>query len=208
MATLTTDSASVVYDVHDMKVYPLSTDVIGASPTYGTGVDVPGVAEVSVEPNLVTAELKGDARIIAKKGRTDRVNFSATWGKHSLALMKQIMGGLTGAAGTTPSTKAAYRLASPAPLPYFRLDFKIDDLDTGFGDLWVILYKCQITGGSLVDTSSDNFSQPSMDGEGIAIEGNLPKLAGGGNDDGVMVDFIYRETAAALTTTAGITSPL
>ncbi len=163
--------ATVIYDVNDCKVYPMLTDVAGASPTYGAAIDVPGISTISAEPNLVTAELKGDARVIAKKGRTDRINVSATYGKLSLDALAVLMGGST---GDTASTQAGYRLSSPAPLPYFKLEAQIQDLDVGIGSLRLIVWKCQITGGTLLNTSSDNFNQPSFDAEGIAIEGTIP----------------------------------
>lgn len=163
--------STVVYDVNDCKVYPMLTDTVGASPTYGAAVDVPGITEVSAEPNLVTAELKGDATVIAKKGRTDRINVSATYGKLSLDALKVIMGGTT---GDTASTAAGYRVAAPAALPYFKIEFQVQDLDVGIGSLIVVLYKCQLTGGTLINTSSDNFNQPSFDAEAIAIDGTLP----------------------------------
>lgn len=162
---------TVVYDVNDAKVYPMLSDSVGSAPTYGSAVDVPGITEISAEPNLVTAELKGDATVIAKKGRVDRINVSATYGKLSLDALSVILGGTK---GDTASTQAGYRLASPASLPYFKLEFQVLDLDIGIGSLSVVLYKCQITGGTLIHTSSDNFNQPSFDAEGIAIDGTVP----------------------------------
>lgn len=154
---------SVLYDVHDFKVYPLLSDSTAASPTYGAAVDIPGIAEASMEPNLVTAELKGDARVIAKRGRTDRFKCSAKYGKLALDALVVILGGAV--ADTANSAK--YSLTSPAPLPYFKTAFKIDDVDVGLATCHVILYKCQLTGGTLITQSTDNFGQPTFDLEAI-----------------------------------------
>ena len=59
----------------------------------------------------------------------------------------------------------------------------------------MICYKCQITGGTLVGGSSDNFGQPSFDAEAIGIDGHLTDGASG-FDDNVLVDT---ELLAALT---------
>lgn len=184
--------STVIFDVHDCKVYPLLTDALGSSPTYGAGIDVPGIAEVGVDPNIVTAELKGDARIIATKGRTDRLSFSCTYGKLSGDVIATILGGTTTDTGTTPNMTATVRLKSPASLPYFKIEFKIDDVDEGIGDLRTILYKCKLTGGTLLGSSSDNFGQPSFDADCIAINGTID------SDVGVMGDWVLRETAIAL----------
>ena len=158
---------TVVFDIHDFKVYSLTSDSTSASPSYGAAVDVPGISEVSLEPNLVTAELKGDARVIAKKGRIDRFKVSATYGKLSLDVLDTIMGGSVDSTGSGASEEAAYTLSSPAPLPYFKVEFKIDDLDEGLSTVHVQLFKCQLTGGTLLSQSSDQFGQPKMEVEAI-----------------------------------------
>lgn len=188
---------TVVYDVHDAKVYPMLTDATGASPTYGAAVDVPGIAEISAEPNLVTAELKGDATVIAKKGRVDRINVSATYGKLSLDAIQVIMGG---AKGDTASTQAGYRISAPASLPYFKLEAQIKDLDIGVGSLRIVLYKCQLTGGTLISTSSDNFNQPSFDAEALAIDGTIPANTNSivASSLGAMMDVILDSTVVGL----------
>lgn len=257
---------TVMFDVHDAKVAPLLSDDTDALPIYGPWVDVPGISEVGLDPNFVTAELKGDARVIAKKGRIDRMNFSGTYAKLDLDVQSVIFGtavtdlaavasstittvatttasatithatpatftnamvgrtvtgtGVSGmivavnTAGTEATLSAAAtatgsitltlvaigekvrsRIMSPASLPYFKLGFKIEDVEEGLGDLHVISYKCQVTGGTQVGSSSDNFGQPSFDAEAIAIEGKLPDGAGG-YDTGVIVDT---ELLAAVT---------
>ena len=86
------NNSTITFDVQDCKVYPVSTDVSGGI-TYGAAIDVPGIQEVSVEPNFVTAELKGDGQVLAKKGKIDRLNFSATYSELSLAVLSVIYGG-------------------------------------------------------------------------------------------------------------------
>lgn len=187
MATVSHETT--VFDVNDAKVYKLLTDVAGASPTYGAAVDVPGIADVSMDPNLVTAELKGDARILAKKGKVDRFNFSCTYGKLAGDVLNVVLG-TTNPINT--ATKARFRAKSPSKLPYFMLQFKIEDLDEGIGDLHTIMYKCQVTGGTLLGTSSDNFGQPTLECEAIAINGSLE------GDANVMVDWDILSTVTAL----------
>lgn len=187
---------TIAFDVHDAKVYPLLTDAAGASPTYGAGLDVFGVRTVSVNPGLVTAELKGDARIVARRGRTERYDFSVGYDKIDLDVLNTIQG--SGAAtpvadtGTAGTAVATYRAVAPNPLPYFRLEFKIDDLDPGLGSLKVTLWKCQLSGAKLLSTSSDAFNQPSFDGQAIATEGTL------GTDVGVLADFALSAAVVAL----------
>ena len=156
---------AILFDVHDFKVYPL-TDDSGASPTYGAAVDVYGIAEVGLDPTLVTAELKGDGKTIAKKGKLDRLSGTATYGRLSGDVLAVILG--TEMVDVS-ADQARARLLSGQSLPYFGLAFVIEDTDNGLEDVVVIAYKAQVTGGSLLGQSTDNFGQPSFTWEGIGL---------------------------------------
>jgi hypothetical protein len=177
---------TVVFDVHDFKVYSLLTDT-GASPTYGAAVDVPGIAEVSLEPNFVTALLKGDARVIARHGRIDTFQISATYGKVALDVLKVVLGGDVDDAGTTPNQTVTWSLLGDNSLPYFKAEFKIEDLDPDLGDCHVRLWKAQLTGGTLLGGTTDEFSQPTMEISGIPAESN-----------DAFADIVFYETTTAL----------
>lgn len=157
---------AILFDVHDFKVYAL-TDDSGASPTYGAGVDVYGIAEVGLDMNLVTAELKGDGKIIAKRGKLDRLPLTATYGRLSGDVLDVIIDATVSAPSATQSRT---RILAGTPLPYFKAAFRIEDADNGIEDVLVTCYKCQVTGGTLLGQSSDNFGQPSftMDAIGLA----------------------------------------
>lgn len=177
---------SVVFDVDDAKVYSLTSDT-GASPAYGAAVDVPGIAEVSLQPNFVTALLKGDAKIMARKGRIDQINISATYGKISGSVLAVVLGTTVVDAGSTPNQTATVKLKGANSLAYFKFAFRISDVDLGLGDVTVVLYKAQLTGGTLLGGKSDEFGQPTLDISGIALDSS---------DD--IVDIIFHETRTAL----------
>lgn len=183
---------SVLFDVHDVKVFPLTSDLAGASPIYGSAVDVYGAAEVSLDPNLVTAELKGDAKIIAKRGRIDRLNSSVTYGRLSIDVLAVI---LAATASDPSADKARARFLSGASLPYFGMMFRISDADNLIEDVLVRLYKCQVTGGTLLGQSSDNFGQPSFDIEAIGLD-----CAGTANFEDLMADVDFYNVATPITT--------
>lgn len=179
---------TVVFDVQDFKVYKMLTDTASAAaPTYGPAVDVPGIAEVGLEPNFVTAELKGDATVIAKKGRVDRVQVSATYGKVSIDVLEVILGG-----DITDGGSSAEWLLGANSLPYFKAEFKINDVELGLGSVNVVVFKAQLTGGTLLGGSSDQFGQPTMQLEGILTD------SGKGTGDQKMVSVTFNQTDTAL----------
>lgn len=189
MAASTTET--VVFDVHDFKVWALISDTAeSASPTWSSvAVDVPGIAEVSLDPNFITAELKGDAKVIAKKGRIDRFNLSATYGKLAQRVLQVILGGdiIDGTAGAT-----RYRTKGRNSMPYFACAFTIEDADVGM--VRVILYKAQLTGGTLINQSTEEFGQPSLEAEGIPCD----------SDDELFFDVDFLDTAVPLTTSTTV----
>lgn len=189
---------TVVFDVNDAKVYPLLTDVVGASPTYGAAVDVPGISQVSLNPNITSAELKGDARVIARRGRIDRLQFQADYSKLSLAVLDTLLGSsVLVDSGTTPSQVSTLVLASPGSTVYFKFEFQVQDVDTGLGSLNVTLFKCALTGGTLFQTSTDNFGKPTLQAEGIAMDGSYTPPGGSATVNAIAALKLY-ETATAL----------
>lgn len=156
---------TVLFDVHDFKVYPMESDT-GASPVYGDAIDVYGIAEVGLDPTLVSAELKGDGRVIAKKGKLDRLSGSATYGRLSSEVLVAIIDAVSTAVS---ATQHRTRLLAGRSLPYFGAAFVIEDADNGIEDVVVTLYKCQVTGGTLLGQSTDNFGQPSFEWEAIGL---------------------------------------
>ena len=168
------DKSTITFDVADCKVYAMLTDT-DMEATYDDAVDVPGIQEVTVEANFVTAELKGDGgKVLAKKGKIDRLNFSATYSELSLEVMAVIYGGTTSTAGTGSSETASYSFNSRS-LPYFKVEFLINDIESDLAEIAMVLDKCQVTGGSIMGGSTDNFSQPKFDAEAIlsAYTGNF-----------------------------------
>jgi hypothetical protein len=151
--------STLIYDVEDFKVYPVATDTTAASPTFGTAVDVPGISSVSLDPNIVTAELKGDGgKLIGYKSRADRFSVSATYGHLNLDVLEVIMGQTSTADGND-----FFMNLDTDELPKFRASFQILDTSDDVGDVHVDLYVCRMSGGTLLSQSSDNFGQPTLD---------------------------------------------
>lgn len=175
---------TVVYDVHDFRVRSILTDPVGGSATYGASwVDVPGISSVSLDPNFITQELKGDAKVIAKKGRIDKFGVSATYGKLSVDVLAVVLGGSVSDV-TDPTDYTAdgvadaayYAFSGENSLQYFQGAFKIDDVELGLSSLQVVLHKCQLTGGTLITGQTDNFGQPTLNLDVIPLESDKTKF--------------------------------
>lgn len=163
------DHDSIVYDVHDCKLYPLTADS-GASPTYGTGIDVPGIFAVTFNPNFVSSELKGDARILDRRSRVDSFNFSATYSKLSLDVLDVLLETTLNDVGATPNQRADLIVEGGNEPPYFGIVVQLEDTDIDIGAIRLVVYKAKVTGGTLVTSQSDTYGQPTFDASGIATD--------------------------------------
>lgn len=183
--------ATWTFDVQDCKVYALTSDLAGASaPVYSAAVDVPGISEISLEPNFVTSELLGDGgTVIAKKGRVDRMNFSCTYGKLSLDVLDVLFqnGFTVTDSGTGASEVATGVLLGTNSISYFKLEALIADVDVDLAEAALVLPKCAVTGGTLLGQSTNEFGQPTFDCEGIRLSST---------DE--MMSIAFRESAAGL----------
>lgn len=156
---------SVLFDIHDAKVYPVVT-LSGASPVYGAAVDIFGIGQASVSPNLITAELKGDGKVIASKSKIDKFNVSLTYGRLSLDVLEVVLG----ATVTDPdSGEAKAQFLADVDNPEFKLAFSIEDADNGIDAVHVTLFRTKVTGGTFLSQQSDQFGQPTLDTEAIGL---------------------------------------
>lgn len=163
------DADTILYDVHDCKVYPLTADS-GASPTYGTGVDVPGIAQVGINPNIIANELKGDAKVIDRRARIDSFPFTATYGKLSMDVLDVILEGVRSDVTEAGIEKARFDIEGGNEPPYFGIAVQFEDTDVDVGMVRVMVYKAKITGGTLITGATDTYGQPTIEASGIATE--------------------------------------
>jgi len=188
---MTASHSAITFDVKDCKVYTITADASGGATTFGAAVDVPGIQEVSLEPNFITNELKGDGGVVlAKKGKIDRMNFSCTYSELSLDVLAILLGQTVTDAGTGTAETADMPIDDTS-LPYFKVAFLLDDLQTSGDDLATVvvtLQKCQLTGGSLISGSTDAFNSPTFTAEGIKPSGTPVRFG----------NVSFAETAATL----------
>ena len=128
--------------------------------------------------------------VLAKKGKIDRLNFSCTYGELSMLVLEVLLGATKATSGTGDAEIADLAITD-ASLPYFKIGFLIDDLQTS-GDalatVLVTLQKCQLTGGSLVSGSTDSFNTPNFTAEAIKPAGDPIRFG----------NISFAETAASL----------
>lgn len=152
-----------IFDVSDFMVWPMLSDPGNASPTYGAPQDVPGVATVTVASDLITATLKGDARILDRKSRLDGVTLNVTYGSVDVDVNKILYKGYQTSGGSGTNEWVRWGTTGGQFLPVFAARFVIDDVDLGLDAVVCTVYKATISGGQLLGGASDNYNQPTAD---------------------------------------------
>ena len=183
---------TVILGIDDAKVYKLTADTAAAL-TYTTGIDVPGITGMSVSPNFVEKELKGDESILDFYSKLESLDWSFTNALLSLDVLAILLGGAVAATGVTPNMKQTYSLLKTDTPSYFKLEGKSDYADVG--DVHVILYKCK---ASKVDYE--------LKGEDYAVVSASGKAIGT-IYDGKVKDIVYNETAVSIAVTTDIAPP-
>jgi hypothetical protein len=151
---------TVTFDVHDAKIGALLTDNSGdTDPTYDDWLDVPGVQQVQVNPNFITAELKGDAKTLDTRGKTSGFDCTLNYALLEMEILEVLFGGTF---VNTDGNKADWSLNGTNSVPYFRLAFAIDDVSSGLGNLVVVLWKSKVSGGNLFDQQTDQYGTRSL----------------------------------------------
>lgn len=168
---------TVVFDICDGKVYEMYADTAGASagPSYGEAIDLPGIGALSgFDPQIVSAELKGDCRVIARQGRIDSVNASITYGKIAIPVLTALHDMQAFSSGLIEGA----RIKGGAEIKYFKFTGTITGTDAGVDDVQVIFYKAQLTSETLFDQASDQFGQPKFDMSAIGIDSGAAEGVG------------------------------
>lgn len=136
-----------LYAVEDAKIAPLLADPEGGTPSYGAGIDVPGIKSMEISGDVEVKELRGDNRLLDSDSSLTNVTVSFPHAKLSLDVLAALLGGDVTDGGTTPAQTTTWDLSSDAkPLP-FKLVGKTPTggADQIGGDVHFTLWKCVLS---------------------------------------------------------------
>lgn len=108
-----------LYAVEDAKIFPLLSDPAGGSPSYGAGIDVPGIKSMEISGDVEVKELRGDNGLLDSDAAISNITVSYPHAKLSLDVLVALMDSTVTDSGTTPAQKTKWSLKQGAkPLPY------------------------------------------------------------------------------------------
>lgn len=178
-----------VYAVEDAKIAKLTADPSGGSATYATSIDVPGIKEIGVTPEVNSVELRGDNVQLDADSNLIGLTLSVVHAKLHLDVLAVLIGGTVTDAGTTPNQTATYDRITTDSFNYFRLEGKTptNGVDVVGGDVKLSFWKCKLTSIDL-GFAEEDYRTVSFEARGVY------RLA-----DNKLFAIALRETAAALT---------
>lgn len=156
---------SLPYGLRDIKVAPLAADG-----TPGTMVDLPNAQTMSFTESEEFQELRGDDRVVAKRGNGPTVEWDLEAGGIDLAAYAIMNGGLVTVSGVTPNVKTKYSKLGTDSKPDFWAEGQA--MSESGGDFHLVLYKCKADGGIEGELADGEFWVTSASGSGIADLGN------------------------------------
>ncbi|WP_432184854.1 phage tail protein [Streptomyces tendae] len=135
---------SKLYAVQDAKIFPLLADPAGGTPSYGQGIDVPGIKSMQISGDVEVKELRGDNGLMDSDSAISNITVSYPHAKLSLDVLAALLESEVTDSGTTPAQKATWEMLQGAkPLPYKIVGkTPTGGADTPTGDVHFTLYKC------------------------------------------------------------------
>lgn len=176
-----------VFAAKDAKLFPLTADPAGGSPTYGTGVDVPGLKTVTITGDVNSVELRGDNTKLDSASSMGSVSVSLEFAKLSLDLLSAVFAALTVDSGTTPNQLANWTLLGTTAFNYVGLTCQAVGADPITGDVMFSVYKMIPSSFPEMGLEEEDYKTSSLEFEAMPLLSN-----------GKWLGAAIRETTAAL----------
>lgn len=176
-----------VFAAKDCKLYPLTADPAGGSPTYGAGIDVPGLKTVAITGSVNSLELRGDNGRLDAQSTLGGISVALTFAKLSHDILSAVFNAVAAASGTTPAQKSVWTLLGTSGMSYVGMTCQSVGADTITGDVQFSAYKLML----------DEFPEMGLEEEDYKTSA-LSFAASPLTSNGKWVGSTLNETAAAL----------
>lgn len=177
---------SLPYGIRDINLRPIDNAGL-----IGIAVDLPNARTLSFEEAEDFEELRGDDRLLTKRGSGPMVSWEMESGGISLEALVVINGGSLIVSGTGATTKKTYSKKVTDARPHFRAEGQ--SISDNGGDFHVVLYNCLADGGVSGEFADQSFFLTECSGTAFASLKASDNLA--------LYDFIQNATATAIVTT-------
>jgi hypothetical protein len=153
---------SKVFAAKDAKFWPLTADVSG-SPTYGTGIDVPGLKTVTITGDVNSVELRGDNGLLDVASSLSNIGVALEFAKQSVDLLAAWFSAAVVDSGTDPNGIATWTLLGTSTLNYVGLTANAVGADPITGDVLFSVYKMLLSSFPEMGLAEEDYKTQSVE---------------------------------------------
>ncbi len=190
-----------LFGVDDAKLFPVTEDS-ETQFTCGTGIDLPGVRQISLTYEIEEKSLTGDEKVLDVSNKIKSVSFNMEYAKLSLEVLAQLTGGSYSTSGSDDAETATFSFGGGDLPNYFQLKAQILDTNNEGGDVHFCIYKAKATAIPL-NGVQDDFATLTFDGRGVYTEHEFGEE---GSKQTKLIDIEIHAKAKDLTATVDAAS--
>jgi hypothetical protein len=179
--------STVIRGISDAGLYPLTADTTG-SLTYGTKVDVVGIRQLTLTPELDQSEIDGDDVTIDSRAKLKKFSGKAKAAKIHLDVLSKLLGSTVTDSGSTPNQLATLTVAAADVIPKFKIAGQGSQVDTGLAAVTFTAYKCALTGGLELQLQTGDYLVFDFEFDAVFTTNTPSKI----------LDIVFQETLVAL----------
>ncbi len=157
-----------LFGVDDAKLFPVLTDT-EAEFTCGSGIDLPGVRQISLTYEIEEKNLTGDEKVLDVSNKIKSITFNMEYAKLSLEVLAQLTGGSYSKNGSGDDEVGKFTFGGGDLPNYFQLKAQILDTSNDGGDVHFCIYKAKAT-AIPINGTQDDFATFTFDGRGVYTE--------------------------------------
>lgn len=157
-----------LFGVDDAKLFPVTEDSESAF-TCGSGIDLPGVRQISLTYEIEEKSLTGDEKVLEVSNKIKSVTFNMEYAKLSLEVLAQLTGGTYSTSGEGDAAQGLFTFGGGDLPNYFQLKAQILDTSNDGGDVHFCIYKAKAT-AIPINGVQDDFATLTFDGKGVYTE--------------------------------------
>ncbi len=157
-----------LFGVDDAKLFPVTEDSESKF-TCGTGIDLPGVRQISLTYEIEEKSLTGDEKVLDVSNKIKSVTFNMEYAKLSLEVLAQLTGGTYSISGQDDTEVGTFTFGGGDLPNYFQLKAQILDTSNDGGDIHFCIYKAKATAIPINGVQND-FATLTFDGRGVYTE--------------------------------------
>lgn len=151
-----------VFAAKDAKFWPLTADVTTA-PTYGTGIDVPGLKTLTITGDINSVELRGDNGLLDVSSSLTNITVALEFAKQSVDLLAAWFSAAATDTGTDPNAVVTWTLLGTTTLNYVGLTANAVGADPLTGDVTFSIYKMMLSSFPEMGLAEEDYKTQSVE---------------------------------------------